>query len=62
MGLLSRLFGRRKTNEERALELTERLAEAFSGDPGVEIMPPMTWQETIARLKSIEIDEDEEEE
>ena len=61
MNLIKRLLGRRKSNEEIALELTDALAEAFSDDPGVEIMPPMTWEETFAYLKSIEIEEAEDE-
>ena len=61
MGLLSRFFNRRPSNEQIALELTERLAEAFSSDPDVQICEPMTWEQTLAWLKSIELDEQEEE-
>lgn len=58
---IKRLFTGETSSEERALELTQRLAEAFSGDPDVEVLPPMTWEETIAYLKSLEVEGYEEE-
>jgi len=61
MNLLKRLLGRKKSNEEIALELADALAEAFSDDPCVEILPPMTWAVTLAYLKSIEIEKVEDE-
>ena len=65
MGLFDgvrRLFTRRMTHEQIALELTQALAEAFADDPEVVIGEPMTWEQTAAWLKSIEVEDDYEEE
>jgi hypothetical protein len=48
---VKRLFsGQPVPQEELAWELAEHLAQAFSDDPGIEVMPPMSWQETLDYL------------